>query len=421
MEERALIARLHRRAAFGLTGPELDAAVTAGVAASVAALAHPDVAGRPAAPDPFAGLAADATAGALRRQVTAAADAWLTHMGATPRPGHEWLRWFWHGHLVTAAPKVKNTAALTTLARLLGERGTGGFAALLAAVTTDAAMLLYLDGDGSRRDDPNENYGRELMELFALGRTAGYGEADVRAAAAALTGYVVRGKREAQPVVAFVARQHDDTAHTVVGLGGVHDVTTLVAAVTGHPACAPFVAGRLAAAVLGPGTPAGVVAHLAEVFRASGLDVTALYEAALGQLVDGVDGGPVVLAPVPWLVMAERACGVRLPARVRATGLRTAGQVPFFAPNVAGWPGGEAWFSSAAVVGRFNLASAVAGAVAADHAALAASRAGDPTALATALGLGVPFGADTRRDLAAVGDARARLVVALTSPEFVLA
>jgi uncharacterized protein (DUF1800 family) len=305
--------------------------------------------------------------------------------------------------------------------RLLWRLGAGSFPVLVTAFTTDPAMLLYLDGSGSSGAEPNENYGRELMELFTLGRTGGYTEADVQAAARALTGYVVRGRLEEHPKVTVVARDHDDAPRSLVGVGGVHDVATVVAAVTSHPACAPYIAARLARTVLGPAVGADVIARLADHFRSSGLDVTALLEATLAELAAGTDGGPLVLAPVPWLVMAEKACGVRLAANVRLAGLRAAGQVPFLAPNVAGWPSGEAWFSAAAVVARFGLASAVADAVAGDHPTLVAAGATDPAALAAALGLGEPFGADTVRDLAAVRDPRARLVVALTAPDFVLA
>lgn len=421
MEERALIARLHRRAGFGLTGAELDAAVAAGLTAEVARLVRPDGAGAAAAADPFTGLELGFEKGQARSRLVGAADAWLTRMVTTPRPGIERLAWFWHGHLVSAAPKVKSPALLAEQVRLLWRLGGGSFPALVTAITTDPAMLAYLDGSGSSGAEPNENYGRELMELFTLGRTAGYTEADVQVAARALTGYVVRGRLEEHPKVAFVARDHDDAPRTLVGLGGVHDVDTVVAAVTGHPACAPYVAGRLARTVLGPDVGGDVIARLADRFRTSGLDVTALFEATVQELAAGTGGGPVVLAPVPWLVMAEKACGVRLTARARMAGLRAAGQVPFLAPNVAGWPSGEAWFSSAAVVARFGLASAVADSAAADHAALAAAGAADSAALAAALGLGVPFGADTVRDLAAVREPRARLVVALTAPDFVLA
>lgn len=421
MDERTLVARLHRRAGFGLDGAGLEAAVGRGAAAEAARLARPDAAGVPAPADPFDGLDLAFAQGTRAERLGAAADAWLTRMGTTGRPGHERLAWFWHGHLVAAAPKVKVAGHLAGLLRTVWSLGAGPFAALVRAVTVDPAMLVYLDGDGSSGDAPNENYGRELMELFTLGRTGGYTEADVQVAARALTGWRVTRREEADAVAVFQPRRHDDAPGTLLGLGAVHDVDTVVAAVTGHPSCAPFVAGRLARAVLGPAVDAAVVDGLAAAFRSSALDVGVLWEGVVSALAAGVDGGPIVLAPVPWLVMAERACGVRLPAKVRLGGLRAAGQLPFVAPNVAGWPSGEAWFSSATVVARANLAGALARATPASSPLAAAATAADPDALAAALGLGAPLGDETMRAVRAEARLAGRLLAALTSPEFVLA
>ena len=126
-------------------------------------------------------------------------------------------------------------------------------------------------------------------------------------------------------------------------------------------------------------------------------------------------------APVPWLVTAQRVTGATAPGPLLAAQLPSSGQVPLVPPNVAGWPGGEAWFASGTVVARVALADALARATAADHPALAAAGAGDHAALARALGLPGPgFGAATTAALRDAGDARAALALALVSPEFVL-
>ncbi len=416
-----LVARLHRRAGFGLDAAGLVEAAGRGPAAEAARLARPSEAGLAEPTDPFDGVDLTFVKGEVRQRLAMASERWLGRMVDSPRPGLERLAWFWHGHFVAAAPKVKSPAMLADLVRVVWAKGAGPLADLVRAVSVDAAMLLYLDGSGSTKDEPNENYGRELMELFTLGRTAGYTEADVQAAARALTGYRVTGERSGVARVAFDARRHDDSRRTLLGLGGVHDVDTVVRAVTGHPACATHIAGKLARAVLGPGVDAAVVARLAEEFRTGGLDVGGLWAAVLAELAAGTDGGAVVLAPVPWLASAERATGVRLDAKVSQAGLLAAGQVPFVAPNVGGWPSGEAWFSSATVVARFNLAVAL-GAATPASAPLAVALAGaDAAGLGDALGLGAPLGADTLRAVRAVPGAAGRIAVALTSPEFVLA
>ena len=131
---------------------------------------------------------------------------------------------------------------------MLGAEGLGDFRTLLRAVTLDSAMLVYLDGTDSRKGDVNENYGRELLELFALG-VGNYSEDDVRAGAAALTGWHVYRR---DTTVSFQPRIHDDTPQHYLGRDGVHDVDSVIDAVVDHEACAPFIAGKLARAILGP-------------------------------------------------------------------------------------------------------------------------------------------------------------------------
>ncbi|HEY1281762.1 MAG TPA: DUF1800 family protein, partial [Acidimicrobiales bacterium] len=280
------------------------------------------------------------------------------------------------------------------------------------------AMLLYLDGTTSTGAAPNENYGREVLELFTLGR-GNYTEADVHAGAVALTGWHVDRADPSKSV--FAPRRHDDSPQTYLGRPDVHDVDSVVAAITAQPACASFIAAKIGRAILGSNVDASVVADLAARFTASDLDVRALLTATLAKVVAGVDGGGVVLAPVPWLVMALRATGSTLAARPMVAGLRAAGQVPLLPPNVGGWPAGDVWYGSGTVVARFDLASAVATAAPADNPAVVAAAAGNTDDLAAALGLPTPFGPATAAALKGVSDARSRLVIALTSPEFVVA
>ena len=308
-----------------------------------------------------------------------------------------------------------------TQLRLFQQAGLGSFPALVRAVAVDPAMLVYLDGRQSSGNAPNENFGRELMELFTLG-VGNYGEDDVKAAARALTGWVVRTPKDgpADRAAVFVPRRHDDAPQHYLDRDGVHDLDTVVAAVRAQPACATFIAGKLARAVLGPTVDHATITDLAAAFTAGGLDVKVLVRAVVDALAGGTGGGPVVLAPVPWLVMAQKATDAVLDAAVRVAGLRDAGQVPTLAPNVSGWPSGDAWYASATAVARFNLAAAIAENAPAGNAAVVAAGAGDIDALAAALGL-MGFGRPTTTALRSVGDGPSRLVLALTSPEFATA
>jgi uncharacterized protein (DUF1800 family) len=233
---------------------------------------------------------------------------------------------------------------------------------------------------------------------------------------------VVRTPKDgpADQAAMFVPRRHDDAPQHYLDRDGVHDLDTVVAAVCAQPACATFVAAKLARAVLGPKVDQATIARLATTFSTGGLDITALARAVVDALAAGTDGGPVVLAPVPWLVMAQKATGAVLDATVRVAGLRDAGQVPTMAPNVSGWPSGDAWYASATVVARFNLAAAIAENAPADNDAVVAAGRGDIDALAVALGL-TGFDTTTAQALRAVSDGSSRLVLALTSPEFVTA
>jgi uncharacterized protein (DUF1800 family) len=299
--------------------------------------------------------------------------------------------------------------------RLFRRSGLGPFPDLVTAVAVDPAMLVYLDGRESTGRAPNENFARELMELFTLG-VGHYVEADVQAGAAALTGWRL-GLRA--PGATLVRARHDDAPQRYLGVDGVHDVATVVAALAAQPALPPFIAGAVATELLGTNDES-VVAPLAAGFSSGGLRIDALVRSTLEAGLAGASR-PVVMAPVPWLVMAQRVTGATLQPGARLLGLRSAGQLPMLPPNVAGWPGGPAWFASASVVGRANLAAAVAAATEDGQPALEVAASG-PSALADVLALADPgFGPATATVLDGARAPRQRLALALISPEVVLA
>jgi uncharacterized protein (DUF1800 family) len=354
-------------------------------------------------------------AGNERRRTTAAGiSAWLDAMVASTSPITDRLAWFWHGHFTSAIADVKNPQFLVDQIRLFRAFGRGEFGGLVRAVTVDAAMLRYLNGDDSTGDSPNENYSRELLELFTLG-VGNYAEADVQAGAKALSGWRVR---RTAGVATLVSQRHDDSAQHYLGRDGVHDVDSVVEALRAHRALPPFIAGALAELLVGPACPGDVVGDAVEVFTASGLQVDALVESLLDAVADGVDGGGVQLAPVPWLVAARRATGAAPPSAAVLQQLLAAGQVPWMPPNVSGWPPGPAWANASTLVARLELARMIAGATPEGSPTLVAT---DLDVLALDLGLEAAFGATTTAALTQVDDPRERLALALVSPEFVTA
>jgi uncharacterized protein (DUF1800 family) len=412
MDERARIARLHRRFGFGLLAGELEAAIGRGFDAEIERLTAPTA----PLPDPFEGKDLTYETGGNRDKQRTVVDVWLDRMVSSERSMDERIAWFWHGVLVSGIAKVKDAESMATQIKLLWRLGLGSLAELYKAITVDNAMLYYLDGRDSVKGKPNENYGRELMELFALG-VGNFTEADVKAAATALTGWT--SKRNIGEPAKMVTAKHDDSSQTLLGVPGVHDVDTVIAAVMQQPACAVFIAGKLGRATLGPSLDAAVITTLADGFRAGGFDIRALVLALVDLHRADVDGGPIVLGPTPWLVMAQRATGAQLKPEMRLNGLRAAGQVPFDPPNVAGWPGGQNWYSSATMVGRLNLATTMATATPPTSPALAAAKAGDWPTLSRALGLPTDFSAQSVSGLAVAKDAFTRLALALVTPEFV--
>lgn len=409
MDDRRALARLHRTAGFGVTADELAAAVARGPEAELdRLLTVPATLDDPWDDDR---VTLDPRDRAARIH---AIDAWANLLATTSTPLVDRMAWLWHGHFVSSFDKVRPARAMVEQVRLFRRAGLGPMGALLRAVTVDGAMLLYLDGTTSTAGAPNENYARELLELFTLG-VGNYTEADVRAGARALTGWRYR---RLDGTVAFVRGRHDDTPQRYLGADGVHDVDTVAAAVTAHPAFAPFVTRVVAGELLGTVAEEQIAAWAA-AFRTADHDIGVLVRLVLeAGLAD--QGTARLLGPVPWLAIAQRVTGAVLPVRTRLLLLRAAGQLPMVPPNVAGWPGGRAWGATSTMVGRANLAAEVAAATPADSPVLAAA-AGRPDDLAVALALPEPvFTSATAAALASVGEPRRRLALALLSPEFTI-
>lgn len=422
MDERAKVAWLARRAGFGPAPGELDARAATGAAAWLDELVDPDAHEVPGAPDPWAGadLAFTNDAASRRSRALDLIGRWLTHMATTPRPLEEAMVWFWHDHFAVSLAEVRSAAAMADHLRLLRRHALGDFRTLIREVATDPAMLVFLDGARSTGQAPNENFGRELLELYTLG-VGNYGEADVRAGAVALTGWTVDLQRGGG--ARFVPRRHDDRPQAMLGRQ-VHDVDSVVDAAVSHPACATFVSRKLVAWFLGTPADEQVVAAGARAFTASGMSVRALVRTILAAGLDGA-GHPVVRAPVPWLVGAARAVGASVDARALYAPLTAAGQVPCLPPNVGGWPGETAWLGASATVARVSMAALLVDALAADAEPLRLAAAKDLAALAARLGLPAgftPATADALRAMPATGPrpGASVLAVALASPDLLL-
>jgi uncharacterized protein (DUF1800 family) len=405
-----------RRVGFGATAQDLSRAADIGLTAFLDELFEPDLKGVPDDGDPFSNLDLAIRVGSPQ-DVATGVFAWFDRMTTHNRPVTEWLAWFWHGHLVSSLSIVKSPAGMAKQISMLRDLGGGSMRPLLRAITIDPAMLRYLDGNRNTGRAPNENYSRELLELFALG-VGNYTEADVLAGAKALSGWIQR--RNAPLDVQFIARRHDDTPQNYLGAGGVHDLDSVIDAVVAHPACPHFITQSLGAAVLGPTAISGLGSSIAETFKADDMRVRSLVRSLVELGIDGASE-PIALSPIPWIVGAIRSTGARIPRRQLGKLVRSAGQVPMNPPNVSGWPTGDAWFSTSSTAARLEAARLIADATQLGSAPLEAADKVDLEALARSLGRPEGFSSSTANALLATETTgKTLLALALSTPEMVI-
>lgn len=329
----ALVAHLLRRLTFGPRPGEVDRYVDLDAGDVVRALLDAP----PVEPDP-PGLGTGDDYTVLLRW-------WLDVMTSDEAGLHERMVWFWHGHLTSSLDQAE-PLFMFRQHELLRRHALGNFRDLMQEITTDVAMLWWLDGDGSNASAPNENFAREAMELFTLGRGS-YTEADVRAGAVAFSGWWVDEDGVAQ------FDESSGPQGTVELLGRrVGSASEAIDALCDHPACAPFVAGKVHAALTGAPPDDARRAELASVFAGSGLEIRPLVEAIASHESFLDRSTPRPRTPVEWWVAMRHLYATDL----EPWALDQLGQVPFAPPNVAGWPGHDRWISSGATFAKAQLA-----------------------------------------------------------------
>ena len=279
---------------------------------------------------------------------------WLLRMIHTPRPLQERMTLFWHGLLTSSLNKVgaRRSGLLLAQNEFLRAHAVGSFRDILTGISRDPAMLLYLDGDGSAKAHPNENYARELMELFSLG-IGHYTETDVREAARAFTGWQVTRAGEA----VFRPERWDEGSKTVVGATGAFRGDDVVDVILRQPATATYLPGRLWGFFAYPDPEPDLLARLGQNFVASGFSVRALLRAVLTapEFYSHRAYRALVKSPVELVAGAARQLGLGGAGEGFAEACAQMGQQLFNPPSVAGWPGGPAWLSSATWFARVNF------------------------------------------------------------------
>ncbi len=432
-EQWTAMARLVRRTGFGASGRAVDAAVTQGPTAYLRSVFGSDPmrdAGALATPPPVfeevprLGANPSKDARHARTQQVAAQLGqltawWLRRMVTVHQPLGEKLTFCWHDHFATAATKVRSATLMLHQNQTLRAGARGDFRTLALAMLTDPAMLVWLDGTKNTAAAPNENLSREFMELFALGHGDGYTETDVREGARALTGWKVRADGTAY----LAARQHDSTVKTFLGVTGDLDVTGYRDAVLARPAAAPYLVGRWWGQLASDTPQSGACLVASTAAYGVGHDLSAMMQTMLLRPEFAAAEGSLVIGPVEWLVGAARALSVPVTSDATAKKLlavlKSLGQVPFYPPNVSGWPSGQAWLSTAAATARMQAGVALA--AAGDVSSVAdASPADRIDAVAYLLGI-ARFSSRTSAALTAqIADPAHLIAVALNSPEYLV-
>ena len=425
----AEVRHLFRRAGFGLPWDECGALARKGLDAALESLLAADE-GRDAAwtsrTANEVAVAADTGEMAAGEPLKKLRALCLLRMAQTRAPLPEKLALFWHGHFATSVEKVKDLRLIWRQYRLFRETGAGSFRALLHAVSRDPAMVIWLDSDSNERLRPNENYARELMELFSMG-VGRYSEADVKEAARAFTGWHVRHLD-----FWLDEHEHDGGEKKVLGKSGRLDGGDVVDLCVEHPACAPFLARKLLCFYVHPEPDAAAVEEVASALREEELDVgrtlARLFASRL--FFAPVMRGALIPSPVEHCVATLRAVGATASWKELGETAATMGQALFAPPNVKGWDGHAAWINTRTLLERGRFAEAVAfggGAldVRADWKRAAGDAfAADGDALVQRMGdvlLGAPLGASSRAALqsfaaspaAGTGEARVRNVAHL--------
>ena len=349
------VAHLLRRAGFGATASELAAFAGLDLPAIVDRLL--DDSTSPDDPRPAA-IGDTATSG--WDQWVAGVQWWVERMAATPAPLVEKMTLFWHGHFVSEIGKVEDMTAMWEQISLFRHNALGNLRTLAQATAVNPAMLRYLDNDRNTKGAPNQNFARELMELFLLG-VGNYTEDDVIAAARAWTGHgLVRGTWQYH----FDAARHDVGAKTFFGLTQNFDgpgIIDTIFVVKGD-VVARFLAAKLWEFFAHPGPPAGVVDALATTFRTSGFELKPLLRALFlrPEFYAPAARQGLVRSPVEWVVALRKVTAIPVTDLHPEWWMDDMGQRLYDPPNVAGWKANAYWVSATAAAARAAFASYIA-------------------------------------------------------------
>src|SRR5471032_1661891 len=342
-------AHLLRRAGFGGSAADVADLTARGVSGAVDSLLHPtgDDFSFPDYPDATVLMGAN-----FGLSKTAAQMWWLDRMLRTRRPLVEKMTLFWHGHFASSIQKVP-APLMARQINLLRSQSLGNFRSLLAAVSIDPGMLIFLDNRANTKAHPNENYAREVMELFALG-LGNYTEDDIKEIARALTGWQYDGKTQTS---VFNPKLHDDGSKTFLGRTGNFGLDDVVNTIVMQPIHQRYITRKLLEFFVYSDPEPELIEATAQTYALSGFDIAKTVGTIIRSNVfystrayRAVPKSPIEFAIGMLRFAGQPAVPTNLPDQ-----LRRMGQEPLNPPSVKGWDGGPTWINTNTLLARFNF------------------------------------------------------------------
>jgi uncharacterized protein (DUF1800 family) len=297
----------------------------------------------------------------LRRDKQALQEWWLGTMLDTYNPLVERMVMFWHNHFTSSLDKVNQPPLILKQNQLFRHLALGNFKLLLREVARDPAMMIYLDCNESGKGEANENFARELLELYTLGEGS-YTEDDVRAAAKAFTGWGVDRNKQ---IFTFRKEKHDFSPITFLGRTGQLDGNDIIDILLKRPETAVNIAKKFWKEFINDDHPdMATINAWAGRFRGSNYEISALLKAVLNSRAfwTAENRGAKVKSPVELIVGTLRSLPIRVPTPKGSTAMKrltnlchSLGQKLFVPPDPAGWPGGNHWINTDTLNSRKNM------------------------------------------------------------------
>lgn len=276
---------------------------------------------------------------------------WYEKMINTQSPLTEKMTIFWHNHFVSSLKKVKRADWMYQQISLLRSQSLGNFAYLLEHITIDPAMLKYLDGVKNNADSPNENYAREVMELFTLGQ-GNYTEKDIKEVARALTGLKIN---QQTGTFRFAKRKHDYGVKTILGTTGNFGYKDVIRILISHYQTAIFITNKIWKEFISFNPNKDVVEKWAKKFRDSNYDIKVLLQEVLtsDEFYADVNRGALIKSPVEYTIGILRQFKLSFRDWTALTRFnKNLGQSLYDPPNVKGWAGGKSWITTSTLLDR---------------------------------------------------------------------